>query len=122
MHFMEALCRANLDYLKAYPLTVPLYQSGVYYLAESMVSGDVRLGDIPRIEDWQDIPTLYRVGNGDCEDLTCARVAELRKQGKWAEPWLKYTQLGNGRVYHALVKLKKGFEDPSRILGMGASQ
>lgn len=119
LHFLEAGCRANLDYLRMFPLTAPLYKSGVTYQMESM--RELRPYDVPRIEDWYDIPTLYAVGHGDCEDLTMARVAELRIKGIKAEPFLKYQNIpGLGVMYHVLVKLKNGkFDDPSKILGMG---
>ncbi len=83
---MEGLCRVNQTHLremnafkergllqKAYPL---LYRSGVHYETEKGT------------EIWPDIPSLlegvmgkgvYPGPWGDCEDLACYRVAELRE-------------------------------------------
>jgi hypothetical protein len=64
---LEALIEANCEYLRLHPHTPWLYGSGVYYQAEP----DGR-------DEWQDIPDTIARGNGDCEDLACWRVAELR--------------------------------------------
>jgi len=96
---MEALCRVNQTHVRqfdefkkrglverGYP---PLYRSGLHYETEKGT------------EIWPDIPSLLMgtmgKGNypgkwGDCEDLACYRVAELR-QLPWhyerAAPWDK---------------------------------
>lgn len=88
----------------------PLYKAGVRYVRE-------KRGD----EDWQDTITLYRRGVGDCEDLGCTRVAELRNNGKRASPYIRWRldpETGI-YIYHVLVLRGSGrLEDPSRILGM----
>jgi hypothetical protein len=66
---LEALIASNVEYLRAAPRTPLLYESGVYYEAEP----DGR-------DEWQDIPDTLARGNGDCEDLACWRVAELRER------------------------------------------
>lgn len=90
----------------------PLYQSGVYYQEEP-----------PGEEEWLDIPTLYRQGFGDCEDLACARVAELRVAGVPAVPVIKHKRFNTAKgvttVVHVMVLWPDGtVEDPSLILGM----
>lgn len=91
----------------------PLYESGVFYQAEP-----------PGGEGWLDIPHLYQQGHGDCEDLACARSAELRKQGIAAVPAIRSKRVPvSGRGYitlvHVLVLLPNGEEeDPSKRLGM----
>lgn len=93
----------------------PLYASGVHYEEEP-----------PGEEEWLDIPTLYRQGWGDCEDLACARAAELRHyKGIAAVPCIKTKQFpipGSDRpmtLVHVMVLLPNGeIEDPSLRLGM----
>src|ERR1700680_1259210 len=68
---LEALTKINewhlqngLDNGNPFPR---LYSSGVIYEEEP-----------PGQEDWLDIPTLYKLQKGDCEDLGCALTAERR--------------------------------------------
>lgn len=98
--------------LQGTPLA-PLYESGVRYQAEP-------LGE----EEWLDIPSLYKQGWGDCEDIACARTAELRFQGIAAVPCLKSKPVpkpgGTITLVHIMVLWPDGtVEDPSKILGMG---
>lgn len=92
----------------------PLYESGVRYQMEP-----------PGEEEWLDIPSLYKQGWGDCEDLACARVAELRYQGIAAVPCIKSRQVAKSSgdaltLVHVMVLWPDGtVEDPSKILGMG---
>ena len=86
----------------------PLYKAGVRYVRDVKMAGEP--------EDWQNIEQLYRRGKGDCEDITAARVAELRSLGIDAQPYVKRT---GPTKFHALVLMPSGkFEDPSRKLGM----
>jgi hypothetical protein len=124
---LETLCKINEWHLNQGNYT-PLYQSGVVYQAEP-----------PGEEEWLDTPTLYSLGCGDCEDIACARVAELRKQGIPAVPTIKYKEIPiNGKtlcLIHVMVLWPEGtvlpmevrqahpdarpdIEDPSRVLGM----
>ena len=64
---LQALVAANEEYLRNHPEAPMLYDSGVRYMEEP-----------PGQEDWQDIPTCLKMRAGDCEDLACWRVAELR--------------------------------------------
>jgi hypothetical protein len=130
LHLMEALCRVNQTHLRQmnsfyekglvpspYPL---LYRAGIHYEREKNGT-----------EIWPDIPSLlsgvmgkgdYPGSWGDCEDLACWRVAELRELGKInAKPFAKWRRRDGGvYAYHALVLLPDGrIEDPSLVLGMG---
>jgi hypothetical protein len=125
---LEALCRANQGHLEQFPYP-PLYQSGVRYQRENGT------------EEWLDIPTIIEAGWGDCEDLACWRVAELRMKGVHASPYVKFRRTDGVYHFHALVgvyaevpdselevsdsgitmpefRLVK-IEDPSLRLGMG---
>jgi hypothetical protein len=83
----------------------PLYHSGVRYQRE------------PRgRERWQLAPETYDRGVGDCEDLATWRAAELRLEGVAARP-LVYR--AGPRQLHVIVATEHGYEDPSRVLGMG---
>ena len=107
---LNALVDTDIEYLKDNPQTLSIYQSGVRYVEEP-----------PGVEDWRDIPTCLRERTGDCEDLTCWRVAELRvRHGIHAVPIFGFRTLSNGDVvYHIRVQYPNGqIEDPSRILGM----
>lgn len=127
---LEALTQINEYHLrralasgKPFPR---LYESGVYYQEEP-----------PGQEDWLDIPTLYREGKGDCEDLGCALTAERRVyDGVPSRPVLRWKfitseELRRGGyppqiipsegiyLIHILSQLPNGLiEDPSKILGM----
>src|SRR5215471_21158222 len=63
---LDCLFQIDVLYLRAHPETPLLYKSGVRYAEE------------PRgQEDWQDVPTTLRMGQGDCEDVACWRAAEI---------------------------------------------
>lgn len=110
---LEALCSINGLYLAAQPFAWSLYESGVRYRAEPMGA-----------ENWLDIPTTLQRRVGDCEDLACWRVAELRRSGVSAAPHFTWRFLPSGVVlYHIVVRLADGrIEDPSRHLGMKRSR
>ena len=104
---LESLTRINQLWLSYNPETPALYSSGVVYRPEAGT------------EHWQDIPTLLQKRSGDCEDLACWRAAELRRQGVFARPYIKWRRVGNSWRYHALVRLPDNrIEDPSLALGM----
>lgn len=117
--FLNALCQANETYLRRFdPLIrrktgkgIPdLLESGIYYKREP-----------PGREEWQDIPTTLLRGHGDCEDLACFMVAQLRYRGvKGARPIIKaqFPIREDGRLFHILVGVGDERIDPSRLLGM----
>jgi len=115
---MEALCRINQEAIafqvkagKPFPL---LYESGIYYIREP-----------PGRENWQDIYRNFALGNGDCEDLACHRIAELREVYKVpAAPFVTFRLFDGSYRFHAVLRAKDPkfgwrWEDPSRKLGMG---
>jgi hypothetical protein len=106
---LEALIAADMEYLRACPSTPPLYESGVVYEEEP--------GDR---DNWQDIPETLGLGSGDCEDLGCWRIAELRVRAQeHATPFIKCREVGTRTVYHIAVRRADGtVEDPARRLGM----
>ncbi len=141
---LEGLIDLNVLYLLENPGTVPLYQSGVKYaLPEQMTENpeieilrarnkgdDIALGAIEALasktagEHFRDIPTLYENGEGDCDNVASARVAELRVHGVKAKSYLTWRDRpGGGTTYHNIVLWPDGgSEDPSRILGMGGNE
>lgn len=105
-----SLMQIDVDFLRAHPEAPNLYDAGVRYQEEP-----------PGREDWQDIPTTIQLKNGDCEDLSCWRAAELRvRHNIQAEPtFIWKLRKGGGYLYHIQVKYPDGrIEDPSRRLGM----
>ncbi len=105
---LSALVASNVDFLTRHPRTPSLYKSGVRYRREEGT------------EEWKAIPDILRDRFGDCEDLASWRVAELRRSGIDARPFLRYKKSGDFSLYHVLVRYADGrFEDPSKLLGMG---
>lgn len=106
---MEALVQINILWLGEHPGTRSLYKSHVVYKGED------------NEENWQDIPTILRTGNGDCEDLACYRCAELRYAGINAHPFVRWRKRAadNSYIYHALVRWPSGdIEDAAMAMGM----
>lgn len=115
VHLLDALTAMNVDYLKAYPDTPPIYKSGVRYNTEVD-------------ENWKAIPDIIKDGEGDCEDLACWRAAELIMRGYDAMPVMTYKRIQRDGaedffLYHVTVLVnyrgRKIRLDPSRALGMG---
>ena len=113
---LRALTQINEDWLRRIPDLPLLYQSGVRYQREEKGK-----------EEWTDCVETYERGWGDCEDLVCWRVAELRvRYGiREARPdfTLRLLPSENGgpprRVFHIIVRIGPDREDPSLKLGMG---
>jgi hypothetical protein len=113
-HLLEALTMANVAYLLTHPGTPLLYESGVRYELEP----DGR-------DEWQDIPDTIARRTGDCEDLACWRVAELRVAGEIGTTRaISIDELPDrsGKLvttFHICVlRQDRSVEDPSRRLGM----
>jgi len=109
-HMLMALVAIDKDYLRKFPNTPLIYESGVRYVEEP-----------PGQDDWQDIPTTLDAGNGDCEDLACWRCAELQVRfGIHAMPFYHWREGTDGSLtFHIQVQYPNGkIEDPSCILGM----
>ena len=109
IHLLEGLIAADVAYLLDTPAAPWLYESGVVY--EEEPSGR---------DNWQDIPTTIELRVGDCEDLGCWRIAELRVRSReHARPVIRSSIIGKQTVYHVAVQRSDGrLEDPSRRLGM----
>ncbi len=83
----------------------PLYHAGVRYQRE------------PRgRERWQLPRETWRRRVGDCEDLAIWRAGELQAGGVDAWP---FVYRAGPRQLHVIVARHDGYEDPSRVLGMG---
>jgi hypothetical protein len=108
-HVLEGLTGVNIAWLRENDRTPWLYESGVRYEEEPLDR-----------DEWQDIPETLARRVGDCEDLACWRLAELRvRSGEDARPFVKHTVLGDRTIYHVAVRRADGsVEDPSRVLGM----
>lgn len=104
---LHCLTHLNCLYLRMHE-ALPLYQSGVFY---------------DRTMVWDTIPALYKRGYGDCKSLTCALLAEYSCQHVWAHPVFRWIVDSKGQTnYHILVQTARGYEDPSKILGMGNNE
>lgn len=76
-----------------------------------------------RTQVWEPIPALYKRGYGDCKSLTAALIAQYRLAGKKARPVFRFVPRPDGGTdYHILVQTERGFEDPSKVLGMGKNE
>lgn len=108
---LEALVNINRAELRDNDFP-PLYRAGIRYLREPKGR-----------EIWKDVAKTFQSGHGDCEDLACWRVAELRNNGKRAQPYIRYRIAPGGMlVYHVMVLRANGkLEDPSKVLGMKGS-
>lgn len=110
-HALEALTRINCDWLRENPQAPDLYSSGVRYAVEPT-----------GYELWDPTALLLARGAGDCDDLACARAAELRvREGdRGARADCYPSAIRNGRrTWHAIVVRGDGtIEDPSARLGM----
>jgi hypothetical protein len=108
MMLLRALVECNLDYLEEHPDTPHPYRVGIRYRREQGK------------ERWKSIPKIIADGEGDCEDLAAYLAAYLAFHG--ARPVsliLRWRELvSGGRLFHVLVRGPRGYEDPSRKLGM----
>lgn len=109
---LDCMIQLNVGYLQdcadAGVWVPPLYRAGVVY---------------DRTVIWDTIPAVIKRGYGDCKSLATWLIAERRFAGLEAEPtfrWVKNSQ--GGTDFHILVQVPGGFEDPSKVLGMGANE
>ncbi len=106
---LRCLTAINVAYLLHRPGIVPhLYNSGVIY---------------DRTVVWDSIPALFARRYGDCKSVSCALVAQYQVQGiparnvfRWIRPAPDQTN------FHILTQVPWGFEDPSKVLGMGRNE
>lgn len=103
LRILAYLVSANRAYLRRHPRTPSIYDSGVHYRRE------------PGHEQWKTIPEIISDGYGDCEDLACWLIAELRQKGIKAKPHLTKKRA----LWHVRVRMPSGIiVDPSKTLGM----
>ncbi|MGH7327312.1 MAG: hypothetical protein ACREJX_03070, partial [Polyangiaceae bacterium] len=93
LRLLEALSGVNEAWLRENSSAPYLYASGVRYLEEPQGR-----------DDWQDIPETLGLLHGDCEDLGCWRVAELRvRANENALPHVRKSVAGPRTVFHVAV-------------------
>lgn len=128
---LEAVISNNRYLMQRYPGKFPLLrESGVRFRAEPWAVGAVQPSfgfpnGRPPIEQFTPYPVLLARGWGDCAQLCCVRVAELREAGEH-DARLRFYCRTNGegpnrkRWYHVEVRRGraggKAIEDPSREL------
>jgi hypothetical protein len=118
---LDCLIALNESYLATHTVA-PLYQAGIVYA---------------RTDVWDTIPALYGRKYGDCKSLTAALITELRKRRIACRPVFRAAKnvhacracQGRGKgcdscplLFHILVLTAKGFQDPSKVLGMGSDE
>lgn len=103
-HLLDCVTAINRWYLANGWRKHRLYRSGVRYEPEPL-----------GLEIWQTVPTLYLRKFGDCEDLACARAAEI---GGRAVIERAGNNPSGGRNFHIVVRKGRRREDPSKRLGM----
>jgi hypothetical protein len=80
---------------------------------------------VSRTAIWDTLPALYERGYGDCKSLTAALVAQYLRQGIECAPVFRFKERADGSGaldFHILVQTAQGFEDPSKVLGMGKDE
>jgi len=76
-----------------------------------------------RTQEWETIPAVLARRYADCKSLAAWRVAELRKEDTRADAVFRWKARNNGiKDFHILVVTPKGYEDPSKVLGMGSNE
>jgi hypothetical protein len=106
---MTCLIKTNIAYLEHHKAPM-LYASRVIY---------------KRTREWERIPDVLARGYGDCKSLAAWRVAEmLVKEGTKAKAVFRFNPRPSSGVpdYHILVQSSKGWEDPSKRLGMNLNE
>lgn len=103
---LDGVVQQSMVQIRRGLVPLPLYQSGVRYQREP-----------PGRENWQSAAVTYRLKTGDCEDLSVARVAELRVAGETTAK-VRVRDVRPG-LRHVVVQRADGsIEDPSKRLGM----
>ena len=109
---LDALTAVNVNWLRANPGAPSILSPAarVRYCREPIGR-----------EEWRSLPVVLQVGCGDCEDLACARAAELQVAGVRARavPFKVPSRLPGTELWHVVVDSGGRREDPSALLGMG---
>lgn len=116
------LRRARAGWWTRYGRASPLlYESGIRYARENRCSESLEDRACSE-ERFVTIPELYRLGEGDCDDLAAAYAAEARILRGDRGARVHVIQWRSGH-YHVVVRLGDGrIEDPSARLGMGKGE
>lgn len=105
---LEVMVEADAVYLRKFPNTPFIYKAGVRY---------------GRTEIWDTIPAILEKGFGDCKSLAPWLVAYYRTIGKPARCVFRWAKSPRAALdFHILVQTRDGFEDPSKVLGMGTNE
>lgn len=98
---------------------------GQYPVISGIQAGKIKYKRADPDEHWQSWEELAKpmfggeIGQGDCEDLASAVVAELVYNGI---PARTYVYQSGGKLYHVVVKTDRwGILDPSRAAGMSGN-
>lgn len=104
---LDCMVALNIGYLRDFS-TPHIYKAGVVY---------------GRTTWWEPIPAIIERGYGDCKSLAPWLIAQYVLAGKAAEPVFRWVLNPQGhRDFHILVQTDAGFEDPSKVLGMGKNE
>lgn len=105
---LECMVELDIAYLRDNPNTPDIYSAGVVY---------------DRTTDWEPISGVLLRGYGDCKSLAPWLVAQYRRAGVPCRPVFRFVDQPDGsKAFHILVQTARGYEDPSRMLGMGANE
>lgn len=116
---LELCIASNRLFLRAFRQKHGRRFPSIYKLARS---GRVRYErERENGEEFADALIVLGRGWGDCDDLICWRIAELRERGEHATVviyWRK-RKPGQGWRFHCQLRRANGrIEDPSRFLGL----
>lgn len=108
---MEALIELNMIELRA-NFAPALYKMGLPY---------------GRTQIWDTVSAFRKRGYGDCKTVSAILCAQRRLAGRPGDPWHRFMPRPDGGLdYHILVDVSQSgapnFEDPSKVLGMGANE
>jgi len=102
---LEGLARVDQLILMKDPSIPPLYASGVQWKAI-------------KHDEWRRANQIAVCGWGDCEGLSCWRVAELRNYGEDPGAVVGVYHTGPKKYHAVVVRGDDSIEDPSVALGM----
>jgi hypothetical protein len=106
-HLLDCQIAINRDYIRFHS-PAALYRSGVVY---------------ERTKIWDSLPACYAKRYGDCKTLAPILIAEYQLQQIPAKPVFRYIVRDDGnKDVHILVQTNKGYEDPSKVLGMPTAE
>lgn len=104
---LEGLTCVNQEWLRRFPGTPSIFDSGVRYVWE------------PPGQNWWSIPECLYTRRGDCKDFSAWWAAELRERyGVPPQQAYPYVYRTGPRMFHAVTMTPWGLQDPSKALGM----